>query len=78
MVLNEAWMAYIFGAPQFCPTSEHTAVRAGSHNGGAGKVATDPRGLLVRKDIPGTNTRRHCRERMRQNADSAEIFGVPS
>ena len=35
-------MAYVFGAFQLCPTSGHTAVRAGSYNGGAGRVATDP------------------------------------
>ena len=45
VVLYEAWMAQVLGAFQLYPRLERTAVRAGSHNGGAGWVATDPRGL---------------------------------
>ena len=40
--LHEAWMAYVLRAFHLCPGSEHTAARAGSHNGGAGRLADAP------------------------------------
>ena len=34
-------MECVFGALHFCPTSQHTAVRAGFYIGGAARVAID-------------------------------------
>ena len=57
-----------FVAFPLCPRSEHTAARAGSHIGGAGRLANAPRGLQTREDAPQTNIGRSrpCREAMRQ------------
>ena len=79
-VLDEAWTAFVTGAFQLRPRSDHLAVGVGSHNGRLGRVTTDPRGSKVREDIPERNTRRHqpCRELMRGNADSSSIFVDPS
>ena len=79
-VLDEAWTAFVTGAFQLCPRSDHLAVGVGSHNGRLARVTTDPRGSKVREDIPERNTRRHqpCRALMRENADSSSIFIDPS
>ena len=79
-VLDEAWTAFMTGAFQLCPGSDHLAVGVRSHNGRLARVTTDPRGSKVREDIPERNTRRHqsCRELLRENADSSSIFVDPS
>ena len=51
-------MAYVFGAFELCPESEHAAARADSHNCGGGRLALDPRGLEFRVDALQRNARR--------------------
>ena len=70
-------MADVFGVFQLYPRCEHTAARAGSDNGGAGRLADAPRGLEVRWDVLRRITRRSgpCREAMRQTAHRREISG---
>ena len=79
-VLDEAWTAFVTGAFQLCPVSDHLADGVGSHNDRLGRVTTDPRGSKVREEIPEIDTRRHqpCRELMRENTDSSSIFVDPS
>ena len=48
-VLNETRVACTTGAFQLCPRSEHTAVRAGPHNGDTGPVAGSPHSSEVGK-----------------------------
>ena len=59
VVIYEAWMAHVLRVFDLYPRSERTAVGAGSHNGGAGRVATYPRRLKVIEDTPGKNSHRH-------------------
>ena len=49
-VLYKAWMAFVLGAFQLYPTSEHTAACASPHKRGAGRVADRPDGSEVRED----------------------------
>ena len=67
-------MAHVFGAVQVRPKSKRTAVRARSHNGGTSRVATDPRGLDVRGDMPGTNTREILLQYVSKDLQGGRLF----
>lgn len=67
-------MAYVFRAFRSCSRCKHTAARAGSDNGGAGRLADAPRGLEVREDVPQENTQRPYCEAKRQTAHRRGFF----